>query len=341
MNQLNGQPSLVVTSIAAPNRALRSLAAGAVENSFRFYVIGDVSSPAVFELEGCQFYNLAAQTSAGLRFAELCPIRHYARKNIGYLLAMRGHSSVIVETDDDNLPRREFWAPRSREQTAPAAFRAGWLNVYAYFSESAIWPRGLPLDAVQTAPPPYCGLPVRTMNCPIQQGLADGDPDVDAICRLTSPLPRSFRLDRSVILGEGTYSPFNSQNTTWWPEAYPLLYLPAYCSFRMTDIWRSFVAQRIAHENGWAIFYHAPTLVQERNDHALLRDFEDEIPGYLHNRAIMDALAALTLMSGTEYMADNLRRCYETLVRNKWVGVQELQLLEAWLADLEDGKVDR
>jgi hypothetical protein len=329
------QSGLVVTSIAAPNQALRSLAAGALEHSFRFYVIGDVPSPAVFELEGCRFYSLAGQMDTGLKFAALCPTRHYARKNIGYLLAMRDRSSVIVETDDDNLPRGEFWAERIREQTAPAALHTGWLNVYAYFSDSPIWPRGLPLDAVQAAPPPYSGLPVRTLSCPIQQGLADGNPDVDAIYRLILPLPRTFRSDRSVILGDGAYSPFNSQNTTWWPEAYPLLYLPAYCSFRMTDIWRSLIAQRIAYENGWGVFYHAPTVEQERNEHALMRDFEDEIPGYLHSRAIMTALAALPLAPGTEHIAGNLRRCYETLVRNKWVGAQELQLLDAWLGDVE------
>src|ERR1700730_11787744 len=122
------RPGLVVTSIAAPNRVLRSLAVGAIEHSFWFYVIGDVPSPSVFEIEGCRFYSLTQQMDTGLKFASLCPTRHYARKNIGYLLAMRDQSSVIVETDDDNLPRREFWAPRIREQTAPAAFHTGWLN---------------------------------------------------------------------------------------------------------------------------------------------------------------------------------------------------------------------
>ena len=54
---------------------------------------------------------------------------------------------------------------------------------------------------------------------------------------------------------------------------YPLLYLPAYCSFRMTDIWRSFVAQRIAWENGWRLLFHGPTMEQERNVHDLMKDF--------------------------------------------------------------------
>jgi hypothetical protein len=330
------QPCVVVTSIAAPNRILSSLAAGASQHSFPFYVIGDVPSPANFQLDGCRFYSLAQQTDTGLKFAAICPTRHYARKNIGYLLAMREHASVIIETDDDNLPREEFWRPRVREQTAPTAIQTGWLNVYAYFSDSGMWPRGLPLDAVQAAPPPYSSLPVTTLSCPIQQGLADVNPDVDAIYRLILPLPQSFRTDRSVILGDGAYSPFNSQNTTWWPEAYPLLYLPAYCSFRMTDIWRSLVSQRIAYENGWGVLYHAPTVEQERNEHSLMRDFKDEIPGYMHNREIMAALAALPLAAGPQHIADNLRLCYATLVHKEWVGPKELQLLDAWLADLED-----
>ena len=81
-------------------------------------------------------------------------------------------------------------------------------------------------------------LAVEQVDCPIQQGLADENPDVDAIYRLVLPLPVQFETGRRIALKRGVWSPFNSQNTAWWPDAFPLLYLPAYCSFRMTDIWR-------------------------------------------------------------------------------------------------------
>jgi hypothetical protein len=100
--------------------------------------------------------------------------------------------------------------------------------------------------------------------------LADENPDVDAVYRMTSLLPRSFRSDRRVVLGAGVWSPFNSQNTTWWADAFPLMYLPEHCPFRMTDIWRSLVAQRIAWENGWNVLFHEPTVRQQRNEHDLL-----------------------------------------------------------------------
>ena len=47
----------------------------------------------------------------------------------------------------------------------------------------------------------------------------------------------------------------------------------------MTDIWRSFVAQRIAWTNNWSVLFDEPTVWQERNEHDLMRDFRDEVPG--------------------------------------------------------------
>lgn len=328
------QPNLIVTSISAPNPVLRALAEGALSAGFRFTVVGDSKSPTDFRLEGCDYHDVERQRASGLRFAELCPTRHYARKNIGYLLAIRAGAPLILETDDDNFPREGFWSPRNREVTAAALHGAGWVNVYRYFSEAMIWPRGLPLDEIQTSPSPYDSLGQLDSTCPIQQGLADENPDVDAIYRLAFPLPQNFRTDRRVVLGPGSWCPFNSQNTAWWPEAYPLLYLPAYCSFRMTDIWRSFVAQRIAWTNGWSILFHEPNVWQDRNDHSLMRDFADEVPGYLNNRAICAALEELELKAGPEHLPDNLRVCYQTLIARGWVGDGESELLEAWISDL-------
>jgi hypothetical protein len=332
---MKDKTALIVTSIAAPNAVLQTLARGCGENGFEFIVIGDEASPSSFELANCRFYSLQAQRELGFRFALKCPTRHYARKNIGYLAAMRDGASIIIETDDDNIPEQEFWQERRRRQSTSVVLNGGWLNVYRYFTDANIWPRGLPLEQIQSALPAFESLAQEEVDCPIQQGLANENPDVDAIYRLALPLPQSFRKDRRVALRSGSWSPFNSQNTTWWRDAFPLLYLPAYCSFRMTDIWRSFIAQRIAWANDWAILYHEPTVWQERNEHNLMRDFKDEVPGYLNNSAICEALDKLSLQPGRDKLNDNLRVCYEQLVRMNLVGQQELELLEAWIEDLQ------
>jgi hypothetical protein len=327
--------TIVVTTISSPNAALERIADGAKQRGIEFIVIGDTKSPKDFALPTCRFLDIEAQLATGLRYAAACPVRSYARKNVGYLLAMAEGADIIIETDDDNFPRSAFFEDRTRRLAATVAAQPGWLNIYRYFSDVKIWPRGLPLDVVSAPLPSFDRFQVLEVDCPIQQGLADENPDVDAIYRLLLPLPQNFRNDRHIALGKGTWCPFNSQNTTWWAAAFPLLYLPAHCSFRMTDIWRGFVAQRIAWESGWHILYHEPTVWQERNDHDLMRDFADEVPGYLNNNRIRTALEDTAVLGGPQNLLLDLRRCYETLIRIEVVGSAELGLIETWTADLE------
>jgi hypothetical protein len=326
------RPAVVITSIAAPNGVLRRIAADCIARNIDFHVIGDTKSPKDFALDGCRFLGIDQQRELGFAFAERCPTKHYARKNIGYLIAAREGASYILETDDDNMPSEAFYEPLPVVQELPSLTGTGWTNVYRYFTDELIWPRGLPLNEIKS---PVPALPaVSPVRVPIQQGLADENPDVDAIYRLALPLPFHFEHQLRLALGQGAWCPFNSQNTVFYPEAYPLLYLPAYCSFRMTDIWRSFVAQRIAWANGWSILFREATVVQDRNDHSLMRDFEDEISGYLGNRDIAIRLDAIAVTAGAEHIPDAMRACYRTLIEGKHVGAEEMELLDSWLADL-------
>jgi hypothetical protein len=112
------------------------------------------------------------------------------------------------------------------------------------------------------------------------------------------------------------------------------MYLPSFVSFRMTDIWRSYVAQRCLWAMGHGLVFHGPEVFQERNPHNLLRDFEQEIPGYLGNDRIRETLEKLKLSDGLGNAGGNLHRCYEALVADGIVPAKEMALLEAWLGDL-------
>lgn len=328
--------SLVITSIAPPTmESLHLYTRECKERDFDFILIGDTKSPSDFHIDGCDFWSVDRQLSIGSEFASLCPTRHYARKNIGYIIAMQRGAEELVETDDDNLPRAEFWNGHSRTVSAYDIQNQGWVNVYHYFSDKFIWPRGLPLEEIQKQLPSIETFEKKEILCPIQQGLADENPDVDAVYRLTYPLPLDFTKGAAnVALGKDAWCPFNSQNTYWFKEAFPLLYLPAYCSFRMTDIWRSYVAQRIAWANGWSILFHESTVWQERNEHNLLKDFEDEIPGYLNNSKICKELAGLDIKGGKENMLDDLLKCYDMLTGQGFVGKEEDKLVRAWANDV-------
>ena len=96
------------------------------------------------------------------------------------------------------------------------------------------------------------------------------------------------------------WCPFNSQTTWWFPAACPLMYLPSFCTFRMTGIWRSFVAQRCLWAMGSALTFHQAEVIQQRNVHNLLKDFEDEVPGYLRNESICEIRENVKLKPGRE-----------------------------------------
>jgi hypothetical protein len=297
-------------------------------------VIGDKKGPDSYPLEGVEFLSLNEQLEMTFELPRKLPTGHYSRKNVGYLAAMEEEAKCIYETDDDNAPM-EGWKIRTKSVNASKVPEKGWVNAYRFFTDQNIWPRGFPLDEIAKGEKWLSGDNPCEIDAPIQQGLADNSPDVDAIWRLVLGKSFQFKKAKSVYLHRGAWCPFNSQSTWWWPEAYPLLYLPSYCSFRMTDIWRSFIAQRCLWEMGYGVVFHSPEVLQERNDHNLMRDFSDEIPGYMRNKEFVSVLEGLDLKSGSRYSCDNLMSCYKILVMDGFFEERELDLVEAWISDIE------
>jgi hypothetical protein len=331
---MNDKFSLVITSIAGPdNPALRAFARGSADNAVAFTVIGDSLSPADFHLDHCDFWNLGRQRELPFELARLLPEKTYARKNLGYLIAMRDNAEIIVETDDDNVPKPEFWLERDRAIKARVIGNECWVNVYRYFTRNHIWPRGFALEKLHGELTPESALELREVHAPIRQGLTDTNPDVDALYRLTLPLPVTFDDAQPVALGVNSWCPINSQNTTWFKEAFPLLYLPSHCGFRMTDIWRGLIAQRIAWTCEWRVAFHGATVYHERNGHDLLKDLGDEVPGYLNSGRIADELQRLDLKAGIGAIADNLLACYSMMTRRGYIGIGEMEFVKAWIRD--------
>ena len=324
---------LIITSIADDKHpVLNQFAKESLANNVSFIVIGDTKSPEKFSLTDCDYYSIERQKELKYKLQNELPYKHYARKNLGYLIAINSGAEVIIETDDDNLPLTSFWKVRNREVKTHLVVNKGWVNVYNHFSKANIWPRGFALEHVKDEFPK---LEKKTkVLCPIQQGLADENPDVDAIYRFTQPLPITFKKAANISLGKNAFCPFNSQNTTWFQEAFLLLYLPSYCSFRMTDIWRSYIAQRIAWTCGWSILFHKSTVWQDRNDHNLLTDFKDEISGYISAELIYNSLKNLDLKNGVENIPNNMKICYQKLVDLDLIGNSEIHLLNCWIADV-------
>ena len=326
---------IVVTSIHPPTAALRRVGELCQSGEWNAVVVADEQTPADWACPGVELLSRADQRRYGA-LAEAIPNRHYSRKNLGYLHAMERGARVILDLDDDNVPLDGFGQGLNVEIAHGRSLQsAGWANVYPHFGPTpggVVWPRGLPLDAIHATgtATPLAG-PAR---CPIQQFLADGDPDVDAIHRLTTPGEIGFDPAATpLVLDRGCWSPFNSQSTVFFEEAFPLLYLPSFVSFRMTDIWRSLVAQAALWHTGGRVAFHTPTVRQTRNPHDLMRDFEEEVPGYLHNRRLGEVLeeASERLPPGTGLLGCVVA-LWQAMVRTGVLREHELGLLESWLA---------
>ncbi len=68
------------------------------------------------------------------------------------------------------------------------------------------------------------------MHVPIQQGLADLDPDVDAIWRLARPSDIGnikFGKGPGLAYSRHAFSPYNTQNTVHYQPAFWALFIPS------------------------------------------------------------------------------------------------------------------
>jgi hypothetical protein len=321
--------AIVITTINPPTGAVERFAE---LPGHRLVVVGDKKTPIGWRCDGATFLAVDGPESAVFSLSAALPFNHYCRKMIGYLHAMALGAEAIVDTDDDNLPKPGWSFPTWDGAFDEVRGDAGFVNVYRYFTAQRIWPRGLPLRLINDAGKLPGVSPAQGARVGVWQGLADEDPDVDAIYRLTSDAPCRFDDRPPLVLGSGTITPFNSQNTMFRKELFALLYLPTSVTFRFTDILRSLVAQPILWLHGYRLGFTHATVVQHRNPHDYFSDFLSEVPMYQQVEKVVEVVRGAT--SSTATIGTNLREAYEALRRAGIVRDAEMRTLDGWSEDL-------
>jgi hypothetical protein len=320
---------IVITSIFEPSIAIRKFAE---QTDWKVIVVGDKKTPLNWQWESVEFLSVSDQKKLGFRLLDDLPYNHYSRKMIGYLYAMQKGADYIADLDDDNIPLAN-WGKIPERSEQDTVYGSGFFNVYKKFTDAYIWPRGFPLDQVRS----NAKFDTRkaTARVGIWQFLTNGDPDVDAIFRLLLLDEMITFSNRSpLILDKGVFCPFNSQNTLFTKDAFPLLYLPAFVTFRYTDILRGIVAQPILWTNDLHLSFGQASTIHDRNQHNYMMDFESEIPVYLSAKQAA-YISLETSQTGTSMM-NNLIAVYDQLAITHIVPAQELALLKAWGKDIEN-----
>lgn len=278
---MSNKKFIVITSINEPTEAVRHFSKW---EGWTTVVVGDRKSPENWSCDGVVYLSLDEQRQQFPEFSHFLPENTYLRKMIGYLYAFKHGAEAIFESDDDNIPYADALSTVDaalkwdQKTGAVLASAHGWVNVYAQFGATDCWPRGFPLEHIKnnhSERKAVAGLPWGVV-----QFLADEDPDVDAIYRMTHHDPVFFAREQIFRLDENAYCPFNSQATLWTPRTFPLMFLPIGKTDRVTDILRGYMSLASLWKSGHTLAYASPVVFQKRNIHNLHRDFVQEIDLY-------------------------------------------------------------
>lgn len=320
---------IVITSIFNPTKAVKAFSKMEENN---LVVVGDQKTPKDWGWHGVKYLSVVDQEDSAYKLSKVLPYNHYCRKMLGYLYAIENGAECIIDTDDDNIPKKNWNFPNFEDNFSCLPTNLGFVNIYELFTKQKIWPRGLPLDMISKKINTKI-LKNRQCRVGVWQGLADKDPDVDAVYRLTSDEPCVFDRRPPVVLANGTFCPFNTQNTIIRKELFPLMYLPTYVTFRFTDIMRGLVAQPIMSLYNFQLGFTDATVIQERNPHNYMKDFISEIPMYRHAEEVIEIVSGVINKSNS--IEDNLLLAYQALLVAGIVTDPEIITLKAWLSDVK------
>ena len=329
---------IVVTSISEPTSQIKNLAK---IKDFQLLVVGDTKTNKNWKYNNTIYLNIETQESLNYKTFTTTPFNSYTRKNIGYLFAIQNGAKYIYDTDDDNEPLvnlTEYFNINKYDYGMIMDCKSPKvINPYAHFGQPLIWPRGYPLNEIQKNH--YnnyiCG---QRKTSVVQQGVVNGDPDVDAIFRLTKSMNYkriNITFDEtSPSIQYPTYklAPYNSQNTFFHYEAFWSLYLPFTVTFRLTDIWRSYWAQRLMWLLNDTITYNGPNAFQFRNSHSYLKDFESEKAMYSKTEKLIDFLFKWNCTKKGFYECV-IELSHEMAVEKFWK-MEEVDGIKNWLHDL-------
>ncbi|CAF3920638.1 unnamed protein product [Rotaria sp. Silwood1] len=170
----------------------------------------------------------------------------------------------------------------------------------------------------------------------IQQYLTDLDPDVDAIYRLSPPLSVGhIQFDRDqppIALEPFTFSPYNTQNTITYYEAFWGLYLPITTRFRVCDIWRNFWIQRFLWDIGGRLIFGKSSAKQVRNSHSFIKDMDDEYQLYHQSGSFVSFLVSWS--SSYNLISKGIAQLAKDIAQAGFWQSNKVDIMDAWLTDL-------
>lgn len=248
------------------------------------------------------------------------------------------------------LPAVAFVSP-APDPSEPISFCTVTADFVTYNPYSALgsnvsgtWPRGFPLPhykmKVATRPcttATAARQPFQRSRVAVWQLAANHDPDVDAIYRLTRPLPFTFAAKGpTVVLPAKVLAPYNSQSSMHTYQALWALLLPTTVPGRVSDIWRGYAAQRLFWDVGASLAFSPPKVEQIRNAHTYIADLQSELDLYLKAERLVEFLGSewACEMVAARSIPACMEQLWIELYERDYIEIEDVLLVQVWLEEL-------
>lgn len=284
---------IVTTTINPPTEATLKFCNIADNKDFTFVIIGDTKTPhdeyKKLEREFKNVIYLSPEQQTGLYpdLSEIIGWKTIQRRNVGFVYSYQNGAEIIATVDDDNIPYdnwgdniligREIEVDEYENTSCP------YFDAISTTEHNDLWHRGFPIEYLPVKNNiEYKG---KTKITPLVQAeFWDGDPDIDAICRLSKKPIVKFKPFEPFTTKQ--LSPFNSQNTFLHRSVMKYYSVFPYTG-RMDDIWGSYVMQ---HHFPNSVIYTQASVYQARNPQDLVKNLENEVIGYRNTLNLLNNL---------------------------------------------------
>ncbi len=274
---------IVTTTINPPTDAIHKFEA---MHDWELIVIGDRKTPADYHLERGVYVPPEEQEKYDPALSDAIGWNCIQRRNLGLLWAHDLGADIVALVDDDNIPLpgwgENLLLGRDVEvnyyETDLAAF-----DPVGATNHGNLWHRGFPLQLLPCRD--YRRRTRRTVKVDVQADFWNGDPDIDAVCRMEHAPECAFD-PQFFPMASNRMGPFNSQNTFLRGELLRDYFLFPHVG-RMDDIWGAYYLQA----KGYRVVWAKASVYQQRNVHDPVRDMRMEYCGYENNLRLVQDLA--------------------------------------------------
>jgi hypothetical protein len=274
---------IVSTSINKPTEAIKKFDS---LKDWLLIVVGDKKTPKNYKLKNGIYLSVKDQELIDKKLSDIIGWNCIERRNLGLVFAKNLGAEIVALVDDDNIPYKH-WGQNifigkeisAREYNISSEV----FDPISVTQYKNLWHRGFPVDQLDNRK--IISAKIKKIRVDVQVEFWNGDPDIDAICRMIHK-PKCLFNKKDFPFYSKKISPFNSQNSILDGRL-----LPNYFLFpdqdRMHDIWASYYLQYKKKTN---VVYFAPSVFQKRNKHNLITDLKNELIGLKYNSRILESI---------------------------------------------------